>query len=117
MNQLGRRFNIVVVASPIFNVCGEVNVMNILQTLEPISDNIFVITSGLRECQNRKIKVRWLKGWQPAKRSLLLKILNHILVDLQISLHLLMIAKRVEIVAFHIGARAVSYTHLTLPTN
>ena len=100
-------FNIAVVTLPFDKVrnSSEVILVNFLQTLEPLSNNIFAITGNLSPYPNKKTKLLKLKTWQMEEKLLLFKILNHLLVDLQISFNLLKISNKVDIVFFHIGAR------------
>lgn len=99
------KFNITIVTSPFDNVRGEVNLTNLLQTLEPMSDNIFAIVGNLPEYPNKKVKITRLVRWRTEGKPLPIKMLKHTLTDLQISLNLLKVFRNVDIVAFHIGAR------------
>ena len=111
MNTPDSKFNIaiVTVTHPFNNIAGEQHLANLIQTLEPLSSKIIPITGitgNFPEYPNKKVRIIRLKSMQTEGMSLPIKILNHLLVDLQISFNLLKIFREVDIVFFHIGARA-----------
>ena len=106
MNTPDSRFNIAIVTFPFSDVCGEANLRNLIQILEPLSSRIITITGNFPEYPNKIVRIIRLKSLQIQWIPLPIKILNHLLVDLQISFHLLEIFRHVDIISFHIGARS-----------
>lgn len=109
MTRSENKFNIAVITLPLNDIansiCAEVNLVNLLQTLEPLANNIFALTGELSAYPGKRVKIIKSKGWQTGEKPLIIKMLNHMLNDLQISFNLLKIFKHVDIVAFFIGAR------------
>lgn len=103
MSKTDSKFNITVVTMPINDVRGEVNLRNLIQTLEPLSSNIFVITGDYPNYSNEKVRIIRLR--QTEGKPLPVKMLIHLSNELLISRTLIKISGQFNIVAFHVGAR------------
>lgn len=114
MNQVNEsnKVNIAVITLPFDNIAGEQNLTNFIQTLEPLSNKIIAITGNFPEYPNKMVRILRLKGLKAEEMPLPIKILDHILVDIQISFNLLKVFRHINIVAFHIGARTYSLSAL-----
>ena len=85
--------NICVITHPFDNIAGETILENFIEILEPVSNEIFVIPGNFSKSTKKRTQ------------SILLRISRFILTQLSISLNLIKIFKKVDIIIFFIGAR------------
>lgn len=105
-NLKGSKLNICVITHPFSdNIAAETLLANFIKIIEPLSNEIFVITGKFPESSNKKphIIIK-LKGVNE-KDSFLKRFLKFILTQLEISYNMAKISKNIDIVIFYIGAR------------
>jgi len=101
-----KKFDIAVVTSLIGGEgAGELFVTNFMQMLEPICEGVFLITGNFSDRLSKKIHVINVESGKSydKKRSLCLRIPRVILTQLRLSLALIKVSSRVDIVAFYVG--------------
>ena len=104
MNRLnGIKLDICVITSPFDNMVGETILANFIDTLEPLSDEIRVITGNFSYKSNERIQIIKIKT--KVRKLMLIRTLNFILIQLKIAYNLIKISKNVDIIIFYIGAR------------
>jgi len=105
-SEKGEKFDIAVVTPLIGDEgAGELFVTNFLQLLELTCKEIFLITGGFSGKSSKKIHVINVESGKNCdkKRSLWLKIPRVILTQLRLSLALIRVSSKVDIVAFYLG--------------
>jgi glycosyltransferase involved in cell wall biosynthesis len=98
------KLNIGVITLPFQDMVGETILSNFIDILEPLSNELFVITGKFPDRSNKKIHTIRVKSNKEGQ-SMLIRILRFILTQLRISYNLIKIYKKVDIVIFYIGAR------------
>ena len=97
-----RKFNIAVITYPFHDEVGKATLANLIEVLEPLSREIFIITGDFPRAPNKNIHIARLKT-DVHKGPLAIRIAKFVLAELRASLFLIRICRRVEIVIFHIG--------------
>lgn len=96
--------NICVVTHPFDNIAGETILKCFIEILEPLSNEIFVITGTFPEQSNKKEHIIRLKCINE-KDSILKRIPKFILTQIGISFDIFRECQYIDIVIFYIGAR------------
>jgi len=96
--------NICVITHPFDTIAGETILENFIEILEPVSNEIFVITGNFPKSAKKRIHIITAKGGYETQ-SILIRISQFILTQLNTSLNLIKIFRKVDIVIFFIGAR------------
>ncbi len=97
-----REFRLAVVTAPFHDEAGKPSLARFIQTLGPLSKEIFVITGDLPCWDNERIHIIQLKtDLKPG--TLLTRIFKFVLTEIITSWHLIRISRSVEIVIFFIG--------------
>ena len=101
--------NIVVIVHPSNNIVRETFLANFTGVLEPICNEIFVITgnTSFSEGHNKKMHIIKMKGVDlDENESMLSWVLKQILIQLKASFNLFKIHKNIDIVVFYLAARS-----------
>ena len=85
-----------------FNIGGKENVSKLIKILEPLSDNIFVVTGEFKWTPNDK-KVHIINIPLYEDKQIIMKVFKYIISQLKISWELLRIFLHVDIVFFYFG--------------
>lgn len=108
MNDLSEhKLNICVITSPNFqNVHGATPTIlsNFVDVLDPLSNELFVITGNFSTEPNKRTNIVRIKGDEKTK-SMLIRTPKFIMTQIRISYNLIKIRKKVDIVIFFLGAR------------
>lgn len=102
MNKL---LNVAVVTLPFNDLAGEAILGNYIDLLEPLANEIYVITGKFSDRPNKKIHITRLDAYIGKKEPMLVKIPKFLITQLKISYRLLKISRNVDAVIFYIGTR------------
>lgn len=97
--------NVAVVTLPFSDLAGEAILGNYIDLLEPLANEIYVITGKFSDRPNKKIHITRLDAYIGKKKLVLVRILKFLITQLKISYHLLKISRNVDAVIFQIGTR------------
>jgi len=95
-------FHIAVVTHPFHDEVGRATLANLVEVLEPLSEEMFLITGDFPDWPNEKIHTTRLKE-DVNKGILPTRILQLVLADLKASIHLVRVSRHIETVIFYIG--------------
>lgn len=101
-------FRICVITQPLPRRTGSsVLVDDLIRVLEPLSDELFLITGNFPEnsVSSKKIHIRNVKH-DSKRQPMLLRIFKFALVQLRMSFNLIKVSKSVDIVIFYLGSRS-----------
>ena len=101
------KFNICVLTLPFQNVLGATPTIlsNFIDVLEPLSNELFVITGKFPDRTNKRIHIIRIKA-DEKRESMLIRIPKFIMTQIRISYNLIKIRKNIDIVIFFLGGRA-----------
>ena len=104
--KIGKKPNIGIITWAFNSLAGEALIMNFINILEPLSNELFVITGNFPKdtISNKKIHIKIIKH-KGKKEAIVIKVIRHILMQLRISLNLIKISKNVDIVIFFLGRK------------
>jgi glycosyltransferase involved in cell wall biosynthesis len=104
MNQLNEldKCNICVVTLPFQNIVGAAILSNFIDILEPLSNELFVITGKFPDRPNTRIHIIRIKS-DEKKELTLIRAIKCIFKQLRTTFNLIKISKNVDVVIFHIG--------------
>ena len=97
-----KKLNICVITRPITTVVGAALLSNFMDVLEPLSNELFVITGKFPDRPNKRIHIIRIKS-DDKKEFTLIRAIQYAVKQLRISYNLIKISKDVDIVIFHIG--------------
>ena len=98
------KFNIAVITAPFYTAVPQIIIANFLDILEPLSDEIYIITGFFSYKPNTKIHIISIKK-DDIRGSLLRRILRELLAQPRVAFNLLKISKKINIVIFFLGTR------------
>jgi len=104
MNQLNEldKCNICVVTLPFQNIVGAIILSNFIDILEPLSNELFVITGKFPDRPNKRIHIIRIKS-DEKKQLTLIRAIKYLFKQLKTAYSLIKISKNVDVVIFHIG--------------
>lgn len=86
---------------------------NFIDVLEPLSNELFIITGKFPNRQDKRIRIVRIKG--DAKReSIVIRILKFVMTQIRISYNLVKIYKNIDVVIFFLGTRTFPLPMLLL---
>jgi glycosyltransferase involved in cell wall biosynthesis len=94
--------NIIVITGPFQNIVGATILSNFIDILEPLSNELFVITGKFPDRSNERIHVIRIKS-DDKEELMLIRAIKYSFKQLKIAFNLIKISKSVDIVIFHIG--------------
>ena len=97
--------NIAVITFPFYTAVPKIILANFLDILEPLSDEIYIITGFFSYTLDTKIQIISLKK-DDIRGSVLRRILKELLAQPRVAFNLLRISKKTDIVIFFLGTRA-----------
>jgi len=97
-----REFRLAVVTSPFHDEAGKASLTRFIQTLEPLSKEIFAITGDLPCWDNERIHIMQLNT-DLNTGTLLTRIFKFVLTEIRTSWHLVRISRSVEVIIFFTG--------------
>ena len=95
--------NIVVVTVPFVTIGAEAIVSNFIEILEPLSNEIFVITGDFFRSEDKNAHITSIEH-NIQNKPIPIKIFKRMLTHLRTSFHILKPSKKIDIVVFFIGA-------------
>ena len=101
---MARQNNICVITGPFQNMVGETILSNFIDLLEPLSNELFVITGKFPDSQNKRIHIIRIKS-DDKKEFTLIRAGKYIFKQLITAFNLIKISKQIDIVIFYIGTR------------
>lgn len=104
--------NIAVIGGPVYSTVGEMILSNYIDVLQPLSNEIYVITGRLSNRASSKVHIISMRSWR-SDEPLSIKMLKYWPVQLQASFHLLRLARKIDIVIFQLGTRGYVIPLLT----
>jgi hypothetical protein len=96
--------NICVITGPFQNIVGAALLSNFIDILEPISNELFVITGKFPDRTNKRIHIIRIKS-DEKKELTLIRATKYLFKQLKTAFNLIKISKNVDIVIFFIGTR------------
>ena len=93
-----------IITWPFQTMVGEALLSNFIDILEPLSNELFVITGKFPDRPNKKISIIRIKS-DEKKEILLINVITHLSNQLRTTFNLIKISKKVDIVIFYIGTR------------
>jgi glycosyltransferase involved in cell wall biosynthesis len=96
--------NICVITGPFQNIVGAAILSNFIDILEPLSNELFVITGNFPDRPNKRIHIIRIKS-DEKKELILIRAIKYIIKQLKTAFNLIKISKNVDIVIFFIGTR------------
>lgn len=101
------KYNIGVITAPLGDVKAEISATSLIQILEPLCDEGFLITGNFSYSVNTKIHVIEVETGRNYNKTvpLWIRIPRFILIQLKISYNLVKISKNIDIVLFNFGSR------------
>ena len=97
-----KKYNIAVVTHPFHDEVGRATLANLVEVIEPLADEMFLITGDFPDWPGKKIHIIRLKA-DLNRGMLLTRMLQLVLTDALTSLHLVRISRRIDTVIFYIG--------------
>lgn len=98
------KFNIALVTAPFYTAVPKIFIANLLDLLEPSSNEIYTITGNFSYKPNTKIHIIRIKK-DDIRGSVLRRILRYLLAQPRVAFNLLKISKKIDIVIFFLGTR------------
>ena len=98
------KFNIAVITFPFYTEVPKIFIANLLDLLEPLSNEIYAITGNFNYKPNTKIHIISIKR-DDVRGSVLRRILMYLLAQPRVTFNLLKISKKNDIVIFYLGTR------------
>jgi len=98
------KFNIAVITAPFYTPVPKIFIANLLDLLEPSSNEIYVITGFFSYKPNTKIHIINIKK-DDIRGSVLRRVLRYLLAQPRVAFNLLKISKKIDIVIFFLGTR------------
>lgn len=104
--------NICVITWPFWNMVAETILSNLIDILEPLSNELFVITGKFPDRPNKRIHIIRIKIDE--KRELtIIRAIKYIFNQLRTTFNLIKISKNVEVVIFYLGNKIDTLPVLT----
>ena len=100
------KFNIAVITAPFYTAVPKIFIANLLELLEPSSNEIYTITGffSYKAKPNTKIHIISIKK-DDIRGSVLRRILRYLLAQPRVAFNLLKISRKIDIVIFFLGTR------------
>ena len=102
MNKL---LNVAVVTLPFNDLAGEAILGNYIDLLEPLANEIYVITGEFSDRPNKKIHITRVTAEIGKREPMLVKIPRFLVTQLKYCYHLFKVSPNVDVVIFQIGTR------------
>ena len=102
MNPVIDKHNICVITLPFVNPVGAKIVSKFIDILEPLSNELFVVTGKFPDRANKRIHILRIKS-DDKKELTLIRTIKYIVQQLRTTYNLIKLSKNVDIVIFHIG--------------
>lgn len=96
--------NIAVITAPFYSDVGQLILANFIEVLEPLSNEVYVITGRFSYKSDPRIHIISLKK-DSTEGSILQKILRYSLAQPRVTLNLLKISREIDTVIFFLGTR------------
>ena len=84
----------------------EVLLANLVEILEPLSNEMYVITGKFSYRFSTKVKIINIKNNIKKNESMLIKIIRYLIVQLKISFQLFKISANIDVIMFYVGAKS-----------
>ena len=101
-------FRICIITCPLGEVAGgHVHVYNAIRVLEPLVEDLFIITRNCPEdvVSNPRVHITNVKH-DSKRQPMLIRVFKQVLWQLRVSFNLIKLSKKVDIVIFYIGSRS-----------
>ena len=102
MNRVTDKYNICVITFAFIDPIGVKILSKFIGILEPLSNELFVITGKLPDRPNKRIHIIGIKS-DDKKELTLIRTIKYIFIQLRTTYNLIKISKKIDIVIFHIG--------------
>jgi glycosyltransferase involved in cell wall biosynthesis len=94
-----QKYNIGIIANPVADEGKNVYLTKFINTLKPLSNEIFVIDGDFPEVPDKKIHIIRIKA-DEKKESMLIRSIKCILTQLRFSINLIKISKKIDVIIF-----------------